>query len=86
MLNTQTYCVEIPYLVYDSQMEPRNRYQTISRSLRAYSERSRAADGGGARRRLREMSSRIKAVTNGRLERLLSDANSETVGRYEFTC
>jgi hypothetical protein len=60
-------------------MEPRKRYQTMSRSLRAYSERSRAADGGGVRRKLRDMSSIIKAQTNGRLDFLLSDTNSETV-------
>jgi hypothetical protein len=67
-------------------MEPRNKYQTMSRSLRAYSERSSAAAGGGVRRKLRETSSMTKAATNGRLECLLSETSRETGAADEFTC
>lgn len=64
--------------VYVSQIDPRRRYQSISRSLRAYSERSRAADDVGVRRRLRDTNSIASAVKRGRFE-CRSEASNEAV-------
>ena len=49
----------------------------MSLSLRAYSERSRAADGRGVRRKFRETISMTSVVINGRFE-CRSEVNRET--------
>ena len=46
----------------------------MSRSLRAYSERSSADDGVGTRRRFRASSSMARTVTNGLLSFRLEDS------------
>jgi hypothetical protein len=51
--------------VYESQIDPRRRYHSISLSLLAYSARSSVAEAGGARRRLREMNSMKRTTING---------------------
>lgn len=56
--------------MYDCHTDPRNKYHSMSLSLLAYSVRSRAAEGGGVLRRVRDRSSMIIAVTRGRFERL----------------
>jgi hypothetical protein len=56
------------YRVYSVQIDPRRRYHSISRSLREYSVRSRAAEVGTIRRRLRETNSMVSAMTKGRLD------------------
>ena len=48
--------------VYVSQIDPRKRYHSMFLSLRAYSDRSRVACGGGVRRRTRERNSISKAA------------------------
>jgi hypothetical protein len=63
--------------VYDTQIDPRKRYHKISRSLRAYSKRSRAADVGGFRRILREINSIARVTIRGRFE-CLSEVSNET--------
>jgi hypothetical protein len=50
-------------------MDPRNRYHSMSLSLRAYSDRSKAARGGGVRRRMREMHSINNATGRARFVR-----------------
>ena len=50
-------------------MDPRNRYHNMSLSLRAYSDRSKAARGGGVRRRTREMHSISNATGRARFVR-----------------
>ena len=56
---------EESYLVHSFQIEPRRRYQKISLSRRAYSERSNVAVGGGTRRRCRCTNSSTRATTSG---------------------
>lgn len=56
------------YRVQLSQIEPRKRYQSRSRSLRAYSWRSRTDELEGVRRRLRDTSSRVRETMSGRLD------------------
>ena len=56
------------YRVQLSQIEPRKRYQRRSRSLRAYSWRSRADELEGVRRRLRVTSSKVRETMSGRLD------------------
>lgn len=61
--------IEKTHRVYESQMEPRKRYHSMSLSLRAYSERSRAEEGGGTRRKFRAINSSARATTKGLFER-----------------
>lgn len=66
------------YRVYSVQIDPRSRYHSISRSLREYSVRSRVAEVGAIRRRLREINSIVSAVTKGRLDSLsVADKEAE---------
>ena len=65
-------------------MDPRNRYHSMSLSLRAYSDRSKAARGGGVRRRKREMHSISNTVGRARFERsgeLRWEASKEAIRR-----
>jgi hypothetical protein len=66
--------------VYDSHTVPRNIYQIMSRSLFAYSERSRLAEGGTVRRRLREINSIARMVRRGWLD--LRSENSIVAAKY----
>ena len=74
---SQHMCMELrehdTHRVQVSQIEPLNKYQVISRSRRAYSERSRAEDGLGTRRRLSARSSSASAVIKGLLSFLPED-------------
>ena len=69
-------------LVQFSHIDPRSRYQVISRSLRAYSDRSRAEEGVGTRRRLSAMSSSARAVMRG----LLSLLPEASIVAWSFEC
>lgn len=62
------------YRVHSCHIEPRRRYQTISRSLFAYSARSRDEDEEGTLLKFLDKNSRARAVSKGRLD-LRSDAN-----------
>ena len=65
-------------------MDPRNRYHSMSLSLRAYSDRSKAARGEGVRRRTREMHSISNATGRARFVRfgeLRWEASKEAIRR-----
>ena len=66
------------YLVYVCQIGPRNRYHKMSRSRRAYSARSRAAEGGTLRRQYLDRNSNARERYNG-LGECGSTLNAPTV-------
>ena len=53
------------YLVYELQIGPRKKYQSRSRSRRAYSARSSVEEGGGVRRKYRDDISRARERMRG---------------------
>ena len=56
------------HLVQDSQIDPLSKYQTISLSLLAYSERSSVAEDEGTRLKFLERNSKARAVIRGRVD------------------
>ena len=72
-LLTHSVMTRNQYRVKLRQIAPRNRYQRMSRSLRAYSDRSNEEEADAFRRRFREIISKAMEVPSGLLVALSRD-------------